>query len=248
MVKVSFISKENQIFEMDYSEVLDFCKEIATREENIEEFNIFKNNYTIFEPYFDFVTFRLDYIFCPGHYQLVHYENPKTGEHGLYDAALDSRDYDDIMRAIVKMVSMNIDGFPVLKIGKCSDKDLNIEIVDDIPGKSLLIGTNMMGYICKVGDPEGSHPVTANTILNQYLCQDKELLEKLIDYKLYNGFSDGTGLNFLEEILGYIRISHNALVYNGAAISERQKWLLENAKVAGYFVEDKDADIKIPKL
>lgn len=247
MVKVCFINKENEVFEMDYTEVLDFCKGICLRNENINEFNQFKNNYTIFEPYFDFVTFRLDYIFCAGHYQLVHYENPNTGDHGLYDAAVESRDYHEIMYAIAKMIAMNIEGFPVLKIAKCSDKDLNIELIDDIPRSSFVIDRNMMGFISKSGDPEGSHPVTANTILNQFLIHDNKILESILNYISYNGFSDGIGLNYLEDILGYMRITNSSLVFNGAAINPRQRLLVDNAKVAGYIVEDKDADVEYPK-
>lgn len=244
MVKVSFITKDNDVYEMSYAEVLEFCKEICLRDEIKDEFNQFKRNYTIFDPYFDFVTFRLEYIFCVGGFQLIHYKNPDTGDEGLYDAVSKSLDYKEILASLYKMINLHIDNFPVIKIAKCSDRDLNIEVLNNIPSSSFLVDGNSMGLISKAGDPRGSHPLTANTILNQYLIHDEDILSTLINYKNFNGFSDGTGLNFLEEVLGYMRVTKNSLVYNGIVVSLKQRKLIEEAIDADYIVEDKDIDIK----
>ena len=242
-MQVKFITRDNEIFEMDYTEVNDFCKNICLSEEYKSEFDKFKVNYTVFDPYFDFVTFKLKYIFCAGIYTLAYYSMPGTQEEGLYDAAISTGNYAEVMKSLDNMRALNIDYFPVIKISKCSDRALNIELLKEVPNGSYLVDENLVGYISKVCDEQGSHLVTADTILNQYLIRDKNILRSLINYKNVNGFSDGTGLNYMEEVLGYMRMSHNSLTFNGVALSKKQLDFMQKVKDADYIAEDRDADV-----
>ena len=62
--KVKIISPDNEKTELNYFDILFFCQEkteeyISLSDENLIRFRNFRKNYTIFEPYFDFVMMEL---------------------------------------------------------------------------------------------------------------------------------------------------------------------------------------------
>lgn len=152
------------------------------------------------------------------------------------------------MDSLKKMNDMHLEGFPVRKIERCSDANLNIQIIRDVPDSSFLIDANNYGYICTVNDEQGDHVVTSNTILNQLLgCNPlyEEVITNFINQG--NAVSDGFALDFLIKQMGFIRITKNALVYNGVAISDKQKDLVSRAINASLIVEDMDSDLAYDK-
>lgn len=89
------------------------------------------------------------------------------------------------------------------------------------------------GYINNIAYDYGSHVVTANTILNQFLIKKEEILKNLMNYINEVGdITDGTSLNYLIAYQGYLRITEHALIYNYIAINETQKQFIEDAKNA----------------
>lgn len=245
MIQVKFINEKNEVFKMDYSKVNDFCKSICLNPNYIEEFNKFKVSYSVFEPYFDFVVFKLQYIFCVGDYTLGYYPSNSYLADFLYDAMINgSEDYQEIKNTIKEAMNLHLEDFPVIRMAKCSDKDLNIQKIENVTKTSFLIDKNAFGYISNIAYDYGSHVVTANTILNQSLIKKEETLKNLMNYINEIGcITDGTGLNYLIAYQGYLRITEHALIYNGIAINEFQKKFIEDAKKADLIVEDLDFDL-----
>lgn len=244
MIQVKFINQNNEIFKMNYSEVLTFCKMICLKEKNHEQFEIFQKNYTFFEPYFDFVTFQLNYVFCVGDYTLCYYPNPNIVGDALYDVATRSNDYKKIKKYVAEMIKLHMENFPPIQITKCSDYDLNLQKIENIPKKSFLVDGNLFGYISKVGDEQGSHTITANTLFNQFLIQNPIHIKNIEEYVHRIGYlSEGTSLNYLVTNLGFIRMTQYSLVYNKIVLNEKQKHLIEKAEKECLIVEDMDSDV-----
>lgn len=248
MFTIKFINEKNEIFTMKYPEVNNFCKNLCLLPENIEDFELFRQNYTVFNPFFDFVVFKLRYIFKTSFYTLASFRPWYSNTESLYDAAVKTDNYEIIMDSLKKMNDMHLEGFPVRKIERCSDANLNIQIIRDVPDSSFLIDASNYGYICTVNDEQGDHVVTSNTILNQLLgCNPlyEEVITNFINQG--NAVSDGFALDFLIKQMGFIRITKNALVYNGVAISDKQKDLVSRAINASLIVEDMDSDLAYDK-
>lgn len=181
---VELISPSNEKISLNYYELNDFCKAICLRKENIESFEIFKQDYNYFEPYFDYVMFKLNYQM---HNCLFENDYISCRNGNLYST--------DFYSGIPYMV-------------KCSDKSLRIEeISDNIPTAMIdPNGMQMMGYY--VEDDRGSHIMTSRTILNQMLIQSEEICKHYYSYKtnaiteLINiGFIRALGQDVLETLI-----------------------------------------------
>ena len=66
MIETKIIGKDDSI-DIKYYDILYFCEKkvkeyISKSEENLNEFKEFRKKYKTFDPYFDFVFLKLDYI------------------------------------------------------------------------------------------------------------------------------------------------------------------------------------------
>lgn len=132
------------------------------RDENKDQFEKFKKDYTYFKPYFDFVMFKLRYR--------------------MYGCLLDN----DIIFCHNDRLSSkrNIRRNVFLPyLSKCSDKELQIkEVEDETP--DAMIDPNGMQMFANDYNNSGSHILTCRTILNQLLIQSEAIFKYFSIYKL----------------------------------------------------------------
>lgn len=59
----AILKPDNQLIQGNYTLIREFCKKECLKDENISDFIEFSQSYNYFEPYFDYVMFKLNYIF-----------------------------------------------------------------------------------------------------------------------------------------------------------------------------------------
>lgn len=177
-MRVKLISQEQNVYEIEYYQVNDFCKMLCYQEDNIAKFMEFKKDYTYFDAYFDFVIFELGYKM----------------ENALFEGK------------IIEAIGNEIFTEDKLKKGnkfaymtKCSDSILRIEKCDRFNRDCLFDcnGYSMMGYM--EANNRGNHNVTSRTILNQVYIQD----EKFCNYFEDSGINSIDIINSL----GFFRVA-----------------------------------------
>lgn len=196
--KVGFITPQNEVFLMNYNEVNNFCKEICFRKDNINDFLEFEKDYTYFYPYFDFVMFKLDYIFINPLLEEDTYL--KKIKNALYK--VNKSDIDDVISYdSISLIAQRIqNGKNYAHLVACSDKELRISMANSFMVNDCMIDPN--GYTLMStndGEENGNHEVTSNTIVNQLLISNNEL------WKSYNNKEYST--IYLIEKFGFIRAS-----------------------------------------
>ena len=100
--KVKIISPDNEKTELNYFDILFFCQEkteeyISLSDENLIRFRNFRKNYTIFEPYFDFVMMELKYILLNPFFEKDEYLLPYNGKYYINSLYNTSSNYDDLI-------------------------------------------------------------------------------------------------------------------------------------------------------
>lgn len=193
--KVGFLSPNNMIVWVEYNQVNDLCKRICEHDKCRERFDEFKKDYDYFEPYFDFVMFELQFIMINGLCRnscVVKYRD------ALYEI-LDTKDLTEYDYSVLKSSSINNHSILPL-ITKCSDSELKIHSFSDDNIETCMInqqGVCMMSY-AGFEDDRGSHDVTCQTVLNQMLSHDKEVLD---DYLMY----EDNDVNYLINCFGFVK-------------------------------------------
>ncbi len=197
-MKVRFLTPYNTYEEMEYHDVLEYCKYIATLPMFKDDFEEFKKHYSYFSAYFDYVMFRLGYIMMnplliEGIGAIAHKDQLTF----FYDKR---DDYDTIKRRLEDKNDHSYSFMP--RITKCDDLTMQVakqttEIRDDV-----LVDPNMMSMMSKT--PTGlSHVITGNTVLNQLLIASKEVLE---DYQKFFHRNYSSGVEYLVNSMGFIRL------------------------------------------
>ena len=198
--RVSFIDPENGVHRLNYYEVEDFCKNICLNEENKDKFKKFKRDYSYFSPYFDFVMFELNYIFA----------NPLFSRHGLfhigdalYEYPVNSLDYEKNF-AFAKEMHEFLSPIPFMT--KVSENELDINTANSDNTGDVMIDPNLYAMMSKSGTIDGSHGVTAATILNQLMIKSEKICNLFSDFlsdSEMNVCSDP--INFIIAYLGFMR-------------------------------------------
>ncbi|MDD6223870.1 MAG: hypothetical protein PUB18_02610 [bacterium] len=194
--EVKFMTPNGRIFMIPYDEVTVFCKEICQQEKYRERFELFKQDYCHFDPYFDFVMFELEYVMfnCLGNKKwIVPYQD------ALYEV-LDANDLEHYSYEALKSNPDSYHGVPF--IAKCSDSALNIHPISYENIERCMIDYN---GICMMATRDetlisGSHALTSRTVLNQMISQNEYILEDFLTSKF-------DPIHFLIEYFGFVRIT-----------------------------------------
>ena len=217
--KVGFITPQNQYLYMYYDEVNEFCKSICESNEYIKEFHVFSKNYNYFYPYFDFVMFKLNYVFI----------NPlleegtclKRAGNALYKIEkyiLDGEQ--DIYEHISSLAEGIKNGGNYPWLVASSDTELNIRECDVLDIHKCMIDPNGFTLIStNDGEQDGNHEVTSNTIVNQLLIGSKYL------WQTYN--CNYYAASYLIDKFGFIR--QDSIEYDGTMVGV-EKLLSEKIK------------------
>lgn len=211
MKSVLIDNKGNKI-ELNYYEIENKCIEIINNltEEIKKKFNIFKENYQYFNPYFDFVIFELGYMI----------ENPMDIENSLLISKnnkmyiIQNMSYDKYRN---NDIQINDSEF----YNKCDNVTLSIR---DVPYKFEEIKNGIVdqnNIFLELGDMR-LHNDLALVIVNQMLIKSDLVYTEYLNYKS----SGNKAINFLESEFGYLRIGFIGkilLSYNENKISYKQE-------------------------
>lgn len=211
-IKVGFITPQNEKIYMNYDEVSDFCKKICESSENIELFTNFSKNYSYFYPHFDFVMFKLDYIFINPLLEKETYL--KRAGNALYKIEKYISDGDEnVYEHISSLAKGTKNGGNYPWLVACSDNELRIREVNINDIHKCMIDPNGITLISTSdGEKDGNHEVTANTIANQLLISSKYL------WKTYD--PNHYAVSYLIEKFGFIRADD--IEYGGMMIGLEQ--------------------------
>ncbi|MCI5967796.1 MAG: hypothetical protein MRZ42_05450 [Tenericutes bacterium] len=194
--ETGFITPDNQIILLNYDEVYKFCMDVCELEENYENWQHFKKDYNYFSSCFDFLILKLNYIFINPLYQMGTYlKSVKNKMFIINEKDLDVINYDSISQT----AKQKYNGGNYSDIVPCSNHELNIEklVIDSVKAGNWLIDPNGYALMSKSDIEQGNHETTANTILNQLLITNPEVL-KLLDDRQY-------AVSLLVEHFGFIR-------------------------------------------
>lgn len=196
VVKVGFITPQNEIYLMDYNEVSDFCKLLCEKEENIDKFNKFSKNYKYFYPYFDFVMFELEYVFINPLLDKNTYLK-KVGN-GLYKVSDNNISIDNKYEQITDLAKRIKNGGNYPYLVSCSDTELNIRKCDINDIHKCMIDPNGFTMISSSDlEKDGNHEITSSTVVNQLLITSDTLFKEY-DVNSYTA-------SYLIENFGFIR-------------------------------------------
>lgn len=197
-MKVRFLTPYNKYEEMEYYDVLEYCKHIATLPMFKDDFEEFKKHYNYFTAYFDYVMFRLGYIMI----NPLFYEGycATTFNNQFYCFYDESNDYDSIRNHLHGIAQMDSSYF--LKASKVDDLTLQIEQQTTDIKRDTLITPDMISMMSKTTIGL-SHVISGNTILNQLLIASKEVVE---DYEKCFFDDDSSAVDYLVNKMGFIRL------------------------------------------
>lgn len=240
-MKASFLTPYNKHEEIEYHDVLEYAKYIATLPQFKDDFKEFKKHYTYFNAYFDYIMFRLGYIM----------ENPLFFEHmcavakgnEIYFFYYKGDDYDTIK---THLENRKLAGYTFMpRITRCDDITLQVEPQTLEVKRDSLIDPNMVSMMSKstIGP---SHVISGNTILNQLLISSKEVCDDFANY-FYN--DDSAAVEYLVDKMGFIRLvspKYAALmVINKRVSTLREKIFFELMnKKSGYTYCNSNEDVK----
>lgn len=197
-MKVTFLTPYNKHEKVEYYDVLEYVKYIATLPMFKDDFEEFKKHYSYFNAYYDYVMFRLGYIM----FNPLLFENMCAIADGtqLYFFHDKNEDYDTIKSHLLDRKSGCYSFMP--RITKCDDITLQIEPQTTSIKRDVLVDPNMVSMMSKstIGP---SHVISGNTILNQLLISSKEIFEDYQDF-FYN--DDSSAVEYLVDKMGFIRL------------------------------------------
>ncbi len=172
-MKVSFLTPHDEIISMDYSEVDSFCQERCLQKENKEKFNAFSRKYHYFHPYFDFVMKEYQYIFKN---PLFLEQKSLVLKNNVYYLVEDKGEtYHKLME------KSPLPDWEYAFLVPCSDKNLNIKMATIFNFSDCIIDPNKVSMMENLNSisKDGSHTITANTVLHQLLMFHPSLSKKL---------------------------------------------------------------------
>ena len=230
--EVSFILPNNSKIDMNYNEVEEYCKSICLLDKNKEEFSSFAEDYSYFTPYFDFIMFKLNYIFINANFsdmELFHIDNALY----LYPANL--RNYEESFNRAKTICNESFD-LPFMT--SVSDKELGITTCSTVDTKDVLIDPCLYGMMSKSGTISGSHGITATTVLNQLLIKSKTVYDHYFEYISFDNDLFSDPINFLVKNIGFIRATsfniNPMLIGNTKIMEETQLNFIRECEKSGY--------------
>lgn len=170
--KVGFLLPDNSRVFMYYDEVNEYCKSICENEKYNQEFLEFEKDYTYFDAYFDFVMKKLHYVFIN---PFLKEDNYLMSLGDCFYTVVGGSDikYEKVKELVIRV--KNGGNYP--EIVSCSDKTLNIEMIDGEKIDTWLIDPN--GYAMISREVTTNHEITASTILNLLLTYEKDLWKRI---------------------------------------------------------------------
>lgn len=240
MKRVGFITPNNDFYQMNYGEVEDFCKKICLSEENREAFLKFKEGYSYFSPYFDFVMINKKYLFFNPLY--VGRKFMMFDEKAYYLNDLASFDYLENVNVYKEIKSRKslISDFTTV-----SDIELGIARQDVDSTDECMIDPNLIGMMSRTGvlNDDGSHIVTGSTVLNQLLIKSQKMADDYYRYLREEGISDvNDAINYLVKNVGFLRVAglpdYRIVIGNKKICSEDVREYLDKSEERGYMVID----------
>lgn len=231
MHSIAILKPNNEIVKGNYNQIRDFCIKECLKDDNIDGFLEFQQQYTYFEPYFDYTMFKLKYILlnplCQTQKALY------TVGDTLYKIKIDHIDYD----YIVKKSNAEIEKETTLPfMTKGSDEVLQIENKSIQNMTTCLLDPNCVGLL---NAENSSHGITANTILNQILLVSPKISKDYtssLDSSIID--EDNYAINYLGKQIGFMRITDKktfpVIIANEPSITVEQKELIEKLKEDGY--------------
>lgn len=221
--KVKIISPDNEKTELNYFDILFFCQKkteeyISLSDENLIRFRNFRKNYTIFDPYFDFVILELKYILLNPFFEKDEYLLPYNGKYYINSLYNTSSNYDDLIN---KKPNFSFDFMPatdynVCRNNKILNKDTRIGFCVDSEGN---IYNN---------DILQRHLKMIHLLLNQHLIKEFGICNKYKHYIEVHGYH--RKVDFFSEKLGYMigfPSNQNTLIFNSKLLTKEQKKYLD---------------------
>lgn len=242
-MKVAFITPENNIKYMSHYNVLDFCKEVCYQPKYQSAFKEFSQNYHYFYPYFDFVMFKLGYMFVNPMFQQKTFITSINNY--LYLDDLNSFDYQKNKEQLIqKILSQHL--YPFMT--SVSAETLTVQKVSLDNINECMVDSNLMGIMNKTSViVDSSHIITANTIMNQLLLLSPTISREYYQYLNEYGFDSAVdAVNFCVQNLGFLRVitSYPSIITNKAILNEEQLNFIEMADNHGFNILSTDTPTK----
>lgn len=217
--KTGFITPDKKIIYLDYYDINEFAKEVCQNyikksTNNLSIFNSFKDDYIQFEPYFDFIIYKLNYsMINPLNFKnYILYKNNDS----LFLKQWDSNN-----------LNITKNQYPIKRYTKSSNRELGIKEFNVNEDIDAIILNN--GLITTIDRSKGQfHQIVAEQILNQYLIKNKELYIDFLKYikdEFYikrtispDDYLSNFAIKYLSFNLGHIWyskfVSNTSFVYN----------------------------------
>lgn len=214
-MNITIIKPNNQKEKIKYYDLLYFCQKtveeyISMSKENLEKFQEYREHYSFFDPYFDFVMLELKYIILdPFFYQntyLLTYKN----EYFIMD--YNNEEHNEL---ISKKPLFSFDFLPAT--------DLNIGLqkhTRNLYRQGFYIDLN--GKIYK-NTMMKRHLAMARTILNQRLIHEASTCFSY--YRYVEEYGENAMCDFLIKKLGYVsgcQAEENVIIYNPKTLTKEQ--------------------------
>ncbi len=239
-MKVRFLTPYNVYEEMEYYEVLEYCKYIATLPMFKDDFEEFKKNYNHFSAYFDFVMFKLGYIMIN---PLGFDEQGAIADSNHIYFFRDKGDDYETIRCHLQNDSNSNYRF-IMRITKVDDITLQIERQTTEIKRDALVDPNMISMMSK-SSFYSSHLVSGNTILNQLLIASKEVVD---DYYSSFIYTYEAAVEYLVNNMGFIRLVSPEyaplMIVNRRVSTLRQKMFFDELKRKQHY-QINDTNIKV---
>lgn len=244
-MRIAILKPNNQLIQGTYPKIREVCINECLKDENISDFIDFQQQYNYFEPYFDYVMFKLKYIIINPLYQKS--TAISAVGNNLYKTDINILDYNKITKDIQEEM-MSVNKLPLLS--KSSDEELDIEkeeleTIENI--KTCLLDPNNIALLNSMGSENGSHGITANTILNQLLLISPKINQDFIETIKKEEYEDNTVITYLSNKLGFMRITdkktYPTIIANELSINEEQKESIARLKSAGFHYFDLETKI-----
>lgn len=215
------VSPDQEITIIKYFDILYYCvrkteEYISVSKQNLEHFQSFREKYTHFDPYFDFVMLELKHILIGPFFQPDHYLLPYNGKYYIMLLNQVSMYYRDLTSQIP---NFSFDFLPATDENIC----MNLPIQGD---------TRIGFYV----DDEGNlyhnyllerHLKMAYLLLHQQMIYRPDICRKYYHYMIKYGYYKK--VDFLTEKLGYMLgfpSDQNQIIFNLKMLTEKQKNLL----------------------
>ncbi len=236
MKRVGFITPNDDFYQMEYSEVEDFCRDICLSEENKEDFKVFKKDYSYFSPYFDFVMSIKKYLFFNPLYRERKFLIFEGGAY--YENDLASISYSENVEKFKEVTARRKLTSSCTTV---SDSELGIKTQDSNSMEECMVDSNIVGMMSKTGTAniDGSHIITGATVLNQLLSKSSKISNNYYKYLREDGVKDETdAINYLVRNVGFLRVagddSYGIMIGNRELFTEQMDIFVDKCEKRGY--------------